>query len=442
MKKSGIKKVVLAYSGGLDTSIIVSWLIENYGCEVVTYTGDVGQADELEGLPAKAKRSGASQAIVESLTADFAKEYLWPALRAGAIYEGRYLLGTSLARPILALGQVRAARRVGADAVAHGCTGKGNDQLRFELTYRALAPDLKVVAPWREWDIASREDALEYAEKRNIPVPVTKENLYSRDKNIWHLSHEGGCLEDPWCAPPADLFQLTVDPKLAPAEGCELVVGFEAGLPVTLNGEALEPHVLLEKLNAIAGAHGVGRIDIVENRVVGLKSRGVYETPAGTVLMAALRDLEGVTLDGAALRERMRAGEAYADLTYKGTWFTPVREALDALVARLMAPVTGEVRVRLFKGSVQCVGRRSPASLYSMKQSTFGAGSTYDQADAGGFIRLLGLPLEAELLRNQALVNAPAKVAPAPKKAEAKPAPKHVKAKTNGKAKLHKGALA
>jgi argininosuccinate synthase len=398
MKKRA-RKVVLAYSGGLDTSIIVSWLVENHGCEVVTYTGNVGQAEELDGLEAKALRSGATAAFVEDLQPQFVRDYVWPALRAGAIYEGRYLLGTALARPVLALGQVQAARRVGADGVSHGCTGKGNDQLRFELGYRALAPDLTVIAPWREWDIASREDALAYAEKRGIPVPVSRASLYSRDRNLLHVSHEGGCLEDPWCAPPADLFLMTRDPAQAPDSPREVVLGFEAGLPVSLEGQSMPPHVLLAALNAIAGEHGIGRVDIVENRAVGLKSRGVYETPGGTVLMAALRDLESITLDGAALRERMRAGEAYADLVYRGFWFTPTREALDALVERLMAPVTGEVRVRLFKGTATAVARRSPRSLYDMRLSTFGAGSDYDQADAEGFIRLLGLPLEAETRR-------------------------------------------
>ena len=409
--KKRVRKVLLAYSGGLDTSIIVPWLAEHYGCEIVCYTGDVGQGNELDGLEAKAKASGASAAIIEDLQPEFARDYVWPALRAGAIYEGRYLLGTALARPVLAKHQVMAARRVGADAVSHGCTGKGNDQLRFELGYRALAPDLRVIAPWREWDIQSREDALDYAERRGIPVPASRASLYSRDRNLWHLSHEGDCLEDPWCAAPRDLFQLTADPADAPDEPREVTVTFDSGLPVALDGETLAPHALLAKLNAIAGEHGVGRVDIVENRVVGLKSRGVYETPGGTVLMAALRDLEGITLDGASLRERMRAGEAYADLTYRGLWFTPVREALDLLVARLMAPVTGDVRVRLFKGGCQCVARRSPRSLYNPHLSTFGAGSGYDQEDAAGFIRLLGLPLEAELRRGVS-TNGHAAVAP------------------------------
>jgi len=397
--RRGVRKVVLAYSGGLDTSIIVPWLVEHYGAEVVCYTGDVGQGEELDGLEAKALASGASGAVIDDLRAEFVRDYVWPALRSGAVYEGRYLLGTALARPVLALRQVRAAQRVGADAVAHGCTGKGNDQLRFELAYRALAPELQVIAPWREWEIRSREDALAYAERHGIVVPVQRGSLFSRDRNLWHLSHEGGCLEDPWCAPPRDLFVLTRDPLEAPAEPRELTISFEAGYPAALDGRALEPHVLLAELNRIAGEHGVGRTDMVENRVVGLKSRGVYETPGGTVLMEALRDLEGITLDGASLRERRRAGEAYADLAYRGLWFTPVREALDALVARLMEPVRGDVRVVLFRGGVRCVGRRSPRSLYNIGLSTFGAGGDYDQADAAGFIRLLGVPLEAELRR-------------------------------------------
>ncbi|MCC7017950.1 MAG: argininosuccinate synthase [Rhodospirillales bacterium] len=432
--KKNIKKVVLAYSGGLDTSIILTWIKENYDCEIITYTGDVGQGDELDGLEAKAKKTGASHAVIEDLTAEFARDYLWPALRAGAIYEGRYLLGTSLARPILAARQVEIARRFGADAVAHGCTGKGNDQLRFELTYRALGPDLSVIAPWREWELTSREDCLAYAESKNIPVPVKQGALFSRDKNLWHISHEGECLEDPWCAPPKDLFQLTTDPVDAPNTPEQVVIGFAGGLPVSLNGVTLEPHALLAALNEIAGKHGVGRIDIVENRVVGLKSRGVYETPGGTVLMAALRDLEGICLDGASLRERMRIGEVYADLVYKGLWFTPLREALDASVQRLMQPVTGEVRVQLFKGQALPTGRRSEKSLYRMAMSTFGAGAGYNQADAAGFIRLLGLPLEAEMLRDN-IGSQPQSSAPAVVSAgKAKPGKAAAK---NGRARGH-----
>ena len=398
--KTGIGTVVLAYSGGLDTSIIVPWLVETYGAKVVCYTGDVGQGNELDGLEARATRSGASSLVVEDLRDTFASEILWPALRAGAMYEGRYLLGTALARPVLARGQVNAARQAGADAVAHGCTGKGNDQLRFELTYRALAPDLRVVAPWREWSIRSREEALEYARARGIAVQAKVGDLYSRDRNLWHLSHEGECLEDPWCAAPPELYQLTTDPLDAPDEPREITIAFESGYPIALDGRELSPRELVELLNEIAGRHGVGRVDLVENRVVGLKSRGVYETPAGTVLMEALRDLEGITLDAAALRERRRAGEAYADLVYRGLWYSPVRKAIDQLVASLMEPVTGEVRVRLYKGTASAVARRSPRSLYQPGRSTFGAGSGYDQADAGGFIRLLGLPLEAERERS------------------------------------------
>jgi argininosuccinate synthase len=396
------RKVVLAYSGGLDTSIIVSWLLERYDCEVVTFTGDVGQQERLDGVEAKALTSGASQAVIEDLRLEFVRDYVWPALRAGAVYEGRYLLGTALARPVLALRQVQAARRVGADAVAHGCTGKGNDQLRFELVYRAVAPELDVIAPWREWEIRSREDALAFAERRGIAVPVSQGSLYSRDGNLWHLSHEGGWLEDPWRSPPSDLFQITTDPVAAPDQPQELVLTFDGGLPVAIDGRYLEPHELLDELNRTAGAHGIGRVDMVENRVVGLKSRGVYETPGGTVLMAALRDLEGITLDAGALRELTRAGEVFADLAYRGLWFTPVREGIDALVARLMAPVSGDVRVVLYKGSVRCLGRRSPNSLYDADLSTFGGAAGYDQADASGFIRLFALPLAAEANRGNA----------------------------------------
>jgi argininosuccinate synthase len=403
MKTPAPRQVVLAYSGGLDTSIIVSWLIERHGCDVVTYTGDVGQPEPAVDVEARALATGASRALVEDLRPEFVRDYVWPALRAGAVYEGGYLLGTALARPVLARRQVEVARDLDADALAHGCTGKGNDQLRFELVYRALAPDLQVIAPWREWDIRSREDALAYAERRGIPVPVARGHLYSRDGNLWHLSHEGGCLEDPWCSPPADLYQLTTDPQAAPDSPYIVTLGFEAGCPRTIDGRELAPHLLLGELNRIAGAHGVGRLDVVENRVVGLKSRGVYETPGGTVLMMALRDLEGITLDAAALRERVRAGAAYADLVYRGLWFTPVREALDALVARLMEPATGEVRVELYKGGVRCLGRRSSQSLYNAALSTFGAGAGYEQADAGGFIRLAGLPLAAEARRGAAL---------------------------------------
>lgn len=400
---ASIEKAVLAYSGGLDTSVIVKWLIEKYGCEVVCYCGNLGQGDEIDGLEQKAKATGASELIVEDLTPVFVRDYVWPALRAGAIYEGRYLLGTALGRPLLALRQVQTARYFGADSLAHGCTGKGNDQLRFELTYRATAPDLQVIAPWREWDLQGREDCINYAREHDIPITASKEKIYSRDRNIWHISHEGGVLEDPWNAPPHDVYMLTEDPRSAPEHPEEVTISFEAGLPVAVNGQSGAPHEILNTLNTVAGRHGVGRVDIVENRVVGLKSRGVYETPGGTVLMEALRDLESVTLGGTALRERMRAGETYADLVYRGFWFTPTREALDVMVERLMQPVNGDVRVELYKGRCMAVARRSHSSLYSSGLVSFDEAGGYDQKDAAGFIRLLGLPLEAELLRSASM---------------------------------------
>ncbi len=401
---SQIERAVLAYSGGLDTSVIVKWLIENYDCEVICYCGDLGQGvEELEGLEKKAKATGASELVVEDLTPLFVRDYIWPALRAGAIYEGRYLLGTALGRPLLALRQVQTARYFGADALSHGCTGKGNDQLRFELTYRATAPDLHVIAPWREWDLQGREDCIHYALEHDIPITASKEKIYSRDRNIWHISHEGGALEDPWNSPPRDIYMLSENPENAPDSPEEVTITFEAGFPVALNNEAMAPHELLAALNTVAGKHGVGRIDIVENRVVGLKSRGVYETPGGTVLMTALRDLESITLGGMALRERMRAGAAYADLCYQGLWFTPTREAIDAMIDRLMQPVNGDVRVELYKGRALAVARRSHTSLYSSGLVSFDEAGGYDQKDAAGFIRLLGLPLEAELLRSASM---------------------------------------
>ncbi|MEM6730320.1 MAG: argininosuccinate synthase [Myxococcota bacterium] len=438
--KGSVERVVLAYSGGLDTSVIVKWLIENYGCEVVCYCGDLGQGvEELDGLEKKAKATGASELVVEDLTPVFVRDYIWPALRAGAIYEGRYLLGTALGRPLLALRQVQTARYFGADALSHGCTGKGNDQLRFELTYRATAPDLHVIAPWREWDLQGREDCIIYALDHEIPITASKEKIYSRDRNIWHISHEGGELEDPWNAPPRDIYMLSDDPQDAPDTPEEVTLTFEAGVPVALNHEALPPHELLAELNRVAGKHGVGRIDIVENRVVGLKSRGVYETPGGTVLMNALRDLESITLGGMALRERMRAGEAYADLCYQGLWFTPTREALDAMVERLMQPVNGDVRVELYKGRALAVARRSHTSLYSSGLVSFDEAGGYDQKDAAGFIRLLGLPLEAELLRSASMA------APNPEsqvKTEESGGDKKSKAKKAKKKKKKKGQSA
>ena len=387
------RSVVLAYSGGLDTSIIVPWLKERYGCRVIAFAANVGQGDELAGLEAKALASGADAFVLEDLREEFAREFVFPALAAGAVYEHSYLLGTALARPVIARRQVEVALALGADAVAHGCTGKGNDQVRFELTYRALAPRLAVVAPWREWSIRSREDALAYARERNIPVPVSGGKLYSRDRNLWHCSHEGGPLEDPWNAPEPSIYLLTADPAKAPGTPEDVVIEFDRGRPVGLNGQTLSPARLIEQLNAIAGRHGVGRTDLVENRLVGMKSRGVYETPGGTVLVEALRGLESLTLDRETARQLQQVALRYADLVYAGAWFTPLRESLDALVERALSTTSGAVRVRLFKGSATVTGRRSARSLYDAALGSFSMDG-YRPSDAEGFIRLLGLPLE------------------------------------------------
>ncbi|HLT57179.1 MAG: argininosuccinate synthase [Limnochordales bacterium] len=395
MKKT-YRKVVLAYSGGLDTSVIIPWLKETYGCEVVAMVADVGQGEELEGIEEKALNSGASQVFVEDVRREFVQDCILPALRAGAVYEGKYLLGTALARPIIARRQVEVAHRVGADAVAHGATGKGNDQVRFELAYKALAPELAVIAPWREWTIRSREDAMAYAAARGIPVPVTKAKPYSMDRNLWHISYEGGILEDPWAEPPADMFRWTAPPEQAPGEPEYVEIGFEAGFPVSVNGTVLDPVALVETLNAIGARHGVGRIDIVENRLVGMKSRGVYETPGGTLLHTAHRELERLTLDRDTMRFKETVALRYAELVYYGQWFTPLRAALDAFVASTQRPVTGTVRLKVFKGQVSVAGRRSPYSLYSEELATFGADAVYNQADAAGFINLFGLPISVQ----------------------------------------------
>ncbi len=392
------KKVVLAYSGGLDTSVIVPWLKENYdGCEVICVLADVGQGEDLEAASKKAAAIGASKTYVEDLRTEFVRDYVFPALRAGARYEGLYLLGTSLARPLIAKRQVEIALAEGAQYVAHGCTGKGNDQVRFELTFQALAPQLEVIAPWRTWDIRSREDALDYAAKHGIPVSQSKENIYSRDQNLLHLSHEGGVLEDPWTPPPDNLYQLTVGPEDAPDEPEHVEIGFERGTPISVNGKLLEPVPLLETLNALGHRHGVGRLDIVENRLVGMKSRGVYETPGGSILHEAHPSLESITLDRQTSHFKAGLAIRYADLAYDGQWFSPLREALDAFVSSTQETVTGDVLVQLHKGSVKAVGRRSPYSLYSEQFATFGADDVYDQADAKGFIRLFGL---SERIRN------------------------------------------
>ncbi len=385
------KKVVLAYSGGLDTSVIVPWLKENYDCEVIAVLADVGQGEDLEAAAKKGASIGATKTFVEDLRTEFVRDYVFPCLRAGAKYEGRYLLGTSLARPIIAKRQVEIALDEGAEYVAHGCTGKGNDQVRFELTFQALAPELKVIAPWREWNIRSREDALDYAEKHNIPVAQSKENIYSRDQNLLHLSHEGGVLEDPWTPPPENLYQLTKSPTDAPDQPEFVEIGFERGTPVSVNGKKLEPVALLEKLNELGGEHGVGRADIVENRLVGMKSRGVYETPGGTILWEAHQSLESVTLDREISHYKANVANKYSEIVYDGQWFSPLREAIDAFVESTQETVTGDVLVQLFKGSASAVGRRSPYSLYSEQFATFGEDDVYQQSDAEGFIRLFGL---------------------------------------------------
>jgi len=397
--KGKYKKVVLAYSGGLDTSVIVPWLKENYGCEVVTFTADLGQgAGELEGLEEKAMASGAIKAHIVDLREEFLTGYAFPTMQAGAIYERMYLLGTSFARPVTAKHLVRIAEQEEADAVAHGCTGKGNDQVRFELTVKALNPFLHRIAPWREWDIRSREDALEYAAAHNIPVTQSKKSIYSRDRNMWHMSHEGGILEDPWTEPAEDMFCITVAPEAAPDEPLYLTIDFEQGMPVAIDGETMGAVELLSKLNELGGAHGVGRDDMVENRLVGMKSRGVYENPGGTILYTAHQGLESICLDRDTLHYKLLVGERFAELVYFGKWFTPLHEALSAFVAKTQERVTGSVRVKLYKGSCTVVGRKSPFSLYREEFATFGQDDVYDQGDAEGFINLFGLPLKVKAL--------------------------------------------
>jgi len=396
--KPAIKKVVLAYSGGLDTSVIVPWLVENYGCEVICYTSDIGQGEETSGLEAKAKASGASKLIIEDLREEFARDYLFPLLRSGAIYERKYLLGTSIARPLIALHQVMIAHTEGADAVAHGCTGKGNDQVRFELTFMALDPRLKVIAPWREWDIHSREDALAYAAAHKVPVSASLKSIYSRDRNLWHLSHEGGLLEDPWNEPEEIMYQISTSPENAPEEGAYVEIEFESGNPVAVNGEKLSPAKIVATLNAIGGAHGIGRVDLVENRLVGMKSHGVYETPGGTILLYAHRELESLILDRETMHFKEMAAVKYTELTYNGLWFTPLREALDAFVNATQGPVTGTVRLKLYKGNIISAGRKSPFSLYREDFATFGEEDVYDQSHAEGFIRLFGLSMKVRAM--------------------------------------------
>jgi argininosuccinate synthase len=386
------KKVVLAYSGGLDTSVIVAWLIETYGCEVIAMIGDLGQEEDLEAARRKALATGASTAYIEDLRKEFITDFIWPTLRAGAVYEHKYLLGTSFARPLLAQRQVELARKLNADAVAHGCTGKGNDQVRFELAAKALAPELRIIAPWREWDIVSREDAIAYAEAHNIPVEQTKANIYSRDRNIWHLSHEGGRLEDPANAPEEAMWQWVVAPSAAPDKPARVEIGFEAGIPVSVNGKNLGPVELVEKLNEIAAANGVGRTDIVENRLVGIKSRGAYETPGGTLLVMAHRELETLSLDRETAHYQQLLSLRYAEMVYYGMWFTPLREALDAFFASSQSRVSGTVGLELYKGNVNVITRSSPNSLYRTNLASFTM-TGYNPKDAEGFINLFALPI-------------------------------------------------
>lgn len=391
-------KIVLAYSGGLDTSIIIPWLKENYGYEVIAMAADLGQGEELSPLQEKAIKSGASKIYIEDVRKEFVEDYIFPTLKAGAIYEGKYLLGTSMARPLIAKKLVEVAQKEGAEAVAHGATGKGNDQVRFELAVKALAPELKIVAPWREWDIRSREDAIDYAEARGIPVPVSRDRPYSMDRNIWHLSHEGADLEDPANEMPGDVLLLTKSPEEAPDRPTYVTIEFVKGVPFKLDGEALDPVALVERLNLIGGENGVGIVDMVENRLVGMKSRGVYETPGGTVLVLAHRELELLTLDRVTLHYKEMLALRYAELVYDGVWFAPLREALDAFVEVTQRTVTGTVTMKLYKGNCTVAGAKSPYSLYNQELSTFGRDEIYNQRDAEGFINLFGLPLKVRAM--------------------------------------------
>ena len=393
-----VKKVVLAYSGGLDTSIIIPWLKENYGCEIIAYVANVGQKDDFAAVRVKALQTGAEEVVVEDLRETFLTDFIFPTMRAGAVYERKYLLGTSMARPLIAQQQVKVAAEKEADAVSHGCTGKGNDQVRFELAYMALDPKLKIIAPWREWNISSREDALVYARDHNIPVTASLENITSHDENIWHISHEGGPLEDPWNEMDESLLKWTTPIDLTPDKPAYVELEFEQGIPVAIDGDTVGPVALLERLNELGSKHGIGVVDLVENRVVGMKSRGIYETPGGTILYTAHRELEALTLDKSSLHYKDVIAEKYAIMVYNGEWFTPLRESLDAFVESFQSCVTGTVRVKLFKGHCLIAGRKSPYSLYREDFATFGKDDVYDQSDAEGFINLAGLPLKVEAL--------------------------------------------
>jgi argininosuccinate synthase len=392
------EKVVLAYSGGLDTSIIIPWLKENYDCDVIAFVADVGQGDDYEAVAEKAYKTGASKVIVEDLREEFLKDYVFTAIKTGAVYEHKYLLGTSLARPIIAKYQVECALREGATAVSHGCTGKGNDQVRFEHAFQALAPQLKVIAPWREWTLVSREDCLDYAEAHGIPVAQSREKIHSRDRNLLHISHEGGELEDPNNAPLATTWQWTKSPQEAPDRVEYVEIGIEQGTPVSVNGQKLDPVALVELLNEIGARNGIGRVDLVENRFVGMKSRGCYETPGGTLLLTAHREIESLCLDRDVMHFKQHIALKYAELVYFGLWFTPLRESLYAFVESTQKEVTGTVKMGLYKGNIDIVGRKSENSLYSMDIASFTMGEAYDQKDAAGFIRILGLPARSRAL--------------------------------------------
>ena len=391
-----IKKIVLAYSGGLDTSVMLRWIKERYQCEVVCYCADVGQGEELDGLDAKARETGASKLYVEDLREEFVRDYVWTAVKANAVYEGVYLLGTSLARPVIAKRQIEIARREGADAVAHGSTGKGNDQVRFELTYYALEPDIKVVAPWREWEFKGRSDLIAYAKEHRIPVTATAEKPYSTDRNLMHVSYEGGILEDPWAEPPENIFQLTKAAEAARSEPEYVEIGFEKGEPISINGKPLGPVALLEELNTLGGEHGIGRVDLVENRFVGMKSRGVYETPGVTILQAAHRALESITLDREVMHLRDSLSVRFTECVYYGFWFSPEFDLLRKTVDETQVHVTGDVRLKLYRGNATVVGRRAPRSLYSERLATFEAEDVYNQRDAEGFIKLNALRLRTQ----------------------------------------------
>jgi argininosuccinate synthase len=402
MERKPVKKVVLAYSGGLDTSCIIPWLKENYGNpEVIAFCANLGQEEELDGLEEKAKRTGASKCYIEDLRHELVTDYIWPTLKSGAIYERKYLLGTSFARYPVAKRQAEIAKMEGADAVAHGCTGKGNDQVRFELTFKSVDPNLRVIVPWREWELKSRKDEIDYCLERQIPVTATLEKIYSHDRNLWHLSSEGGALEDPWNEPPEDMFEITKSPEAAPDKPTYIEIGFEQGLPVSLDGTAMDPVDLIYKLNAIGGENGIGREDLVENRLVGMKSHGVYETPGGTILVTAHKELESIVLDRDTLHYKDVLANRFAEIVYNGQWFTPLREAMSAFFDVTQQNMTGTVRLKLYKGNIIIAGRKSPNSLYREDFATFEQDEVYNQSDSLGFINLFGLPITVQALLKQ-----------------------------------------